>query len=176
LDQFLYGTSPAVNSSGPKQSSAIDCKYGVPQASVRGPLPFTLYVAPLAKIIFSRGVNHTQHADGVQLYFALNDTKAASTFRNCFKAVQHWLDLNGLFMDPDKTAAIIVGTTARQQTEGANVSINLSGISLIPAHFVRSKIRYPSKSKLIVSASQLTFTFKRCVMSGMSSVKTRPRL
>ena len=77
---------------GQKQSSTFDCKYEVPQGSVLGPMLFTLYVAPLAKIINSQGVNHTQYADDVQLYIALSDTKAISTLRDCFEAVHHsWI-------------------------------------------------------------------------------------
>jgi Reverse transcriptase (RNA-dependent DNA polymerase) len=99
---------------------------------------FTLYVAPLAKIITSQGVNHAQYADDVQLYIVLDDTKAASMYRDCFNTVQHRLDINGRSMNPDKTEAVIAVTAARQRTQGATVPINLSGISLIPSHSVRS--------------------------------------
>ena len=93
----------------------------------------TLYVAPLAKIINSQGVSHTQYAD-IKFYIALSDTKAISTLRDCFEAVQHWLDLNGLSMNPDKTEAMVVGTAARQPTVGATGSIDLGEVSLIPSH------------------------------------------
>ena len=120
---------------GQKQSSTFDCKYRVPQGSVLGPMLFTLYVAPLAKIVNSQGGNHTQYADDVQLYIVLSDTKAISTLRDCFEAVQHWLDLNRLSMNPDKTEAMVVGTAARQRTEGNTGSIGL-GVSLTPSHTV----------------------------------------
>jgi len=42
-----------------KMSSIVDCKHVVPQGSVLGPILFTQYVVPLAKIITSQGVNHT---------------------------------------------------------------------------------------------------------------------
>ena len=123
---------------GQQQSSTFDCKYGVPQGSVLGPMLFTLYVAPLAKIILSQGINHTQYADDVQLYISLNDTKALSTLSDCFVVVQHWLDVNGLSMNPDKTEAMVLGTAARQRSEGVTGSIDLGGISLVPSHSVRS--------------------------------------
>ena len=98
---------------------------------------FTMYVALLTKIIPSQGVNHTQYADGVQFYIALSDTKAIPTLRDFFEAVQRWLDLNGLTMNPDKTEAMVEGTTERQRTEGATGSIDLGGVTLMPSHFVR---------------------------------------
>ena len=97
---------------------------------------FTLYVALLAKTITSQGVSLTQYADDVQLYIVLSDTKATSTLCDCLEAVQRWLELNGLSKNPDKTEAMVVGTAARQRTEGATGSIALGGVSLIPSYFV----------------------------------------
>ena len=39
----------------------------------------------------------------------------------------------------EKTEAMVVGTAARQRTEGAAGSIDLGGTRLIPSHSVRSK-------------------------------------
>jgi len=96
--RFTYGLSgPALNwvSSylvcrsqsvrvGQKQSSSIVCEYGVPQESVLGPLLFTLYICPLAKVISSFGVNHAQFADDMQLYIALKDDNSIKAFLNRF--------------------------------------------------------------------------------------------
>src|SRR5664279_4338123 len=57
--------------------------------SVLGPLLFTLYVAPIANIISSFGVNHTQFADDTQLYAALKDENATSMLADCSSVVQH---------------------------------------------------------------------------------------
>ena len=72
---------------------------------------FTLYVAPLAKISNSQGVNHTQYVDDVHI--ALSDTKAIPTLRDCFEAVPHWLDLYGLSMNSDQTEAMVVQAPPR---------------------------------------------------------------
>ena len=41
-------------------------------------------------------------------------------------------------MNPDKTEAMVVGTSARQRTEGATGSIDLGGVSPTLSHSVRS--------------------------------------
>ena len=83
-----------------------------------GPLQFTLFKSPISNVISFFGVS--QYADDTQLYIGLNDATSVSTLSDCFTAVQHWLDLNGLLMNPDKTEAIVIGTSARQRAEGSS--------------------------------------------------------
>ena len=123
---------------GQKQSSSIGCEYGVPQGSVLGPLLFTLYISPISKVISTYGVNQTQYADDTQLYIALNDASSTSTLSDCFNAAQHWLDLNGLSMNPDKTEAIVIGTSARQRADSITSILDLQTVSVKPAASVRS--------------------------------------
>ena len=103
-----------------------------------GPLLFTLYVSPVATVINSFEVNQMQYADDTQLYVALKDTKSTSSLQNCFRAVQHWLDINGLSMNPDKTEAIVIGTGARQRADGPARTVDLGCVSIKPSSSVRS--------------------------------------
>jgi hypothetical protein len=82
--------------------------------------------------------HRTQYADNTQLYIALNDVNSTSRISDCFCAVQHWLDLNGLSMNPDKTESIIIGTSARQRVEGPAGPIDLELVSIKPTSSVRS--------------------------------------
>ena len=123
---------------GEKQSPIINCEYGVPQGSVLGPLLFTLYISPVAEVINSFQVKQTQYADDTQLYVALNDTKPLASLPNCFRAVQHWLDINGLSMNPDKTEAIVIGTGARQRADGPVHTVELGCVNIKPSSSVRS--------------------------------------
>jgi len=76
---------------------------------------FTLYTSPVGVVISSFGIAHT-HADDTQLYVALKGG-SFSTLTDCIKALHHWLDLNGLCLNPEKTEADIVGTSERHRTE-----------------------------------------------------------
>jgi len=49
--------------------------------------------------------------------------------RNCSEAVQHWLDVNGMPMNTDKTEAMAVGTPGCQRTSGAIGTLDLDNFS-----------------------------------------------
>jgi hypothetical protein len=123
---------------GQQQSSDIKLEHGVPQGSVLGPLLFTLYVSSVAHVIESFGVNHAQYADDTQLYIALKDGNTQSTLTSCISAVHHWLDLNGLAMNPDKTEAIVIGTGARRRAEPPIDAIDIGAVTVQTVHSVKS--------------------------------------
>jgi len=75
---------------------------------------FTLYTSAVGGVISSFGIAHTQYADDTQMYLALKDG-SLSMSTECIKALHHWLNLNGLCLNPEKTEAVVVGTSERQR-------------------------------------------------------------
>ena len=62
------------------------CRVGVPQESVLGPMLFTLFVAPLAKVMESFDIQHRQYADDTYLYIFANKfelVNAINTIEQC---------------------------------------------------------------------------------------------
>jgi len=59
---------------------------------------------------------------------------------NCFEAMQHWLDVYGLSMNPDKTEAMFVGTSARQRTSYVTGTVDLGQVNLTTSHSVQSLV------------------------------------
>ena len=67
---------------GSGQSATTGSKIGVPQGSSLGPLPFSLYFAPLDNIKQSFGAHHHQYADDTYLYIFANKDQQ--------RGVDHW--------------------------------------------------------------------------------------
>ena len=53
-------------------------------------------------------------------------------------SVEWWFTLNGLSLNPDMSEAIIIGTGARQQSEGPLDMIDLGDVQIQPSESVRS--------------------------------------
>ena len=62
---------------GGHSSRLLDCRSGVPQGSVLGPLLFAAYVSPVGEVIDSFGVRYQQYADDTQLYLSMRASDSA---------------------------------------------------------------------------------------------------
>ena len=78
---------------------------GVPQGSVRGPLLFWLYIAPLEGIISAHRLNAMMYADDTQLYIFMpkgNCFVASENLSQCLDDIMSWNLCNMLKCNPSK--------------------------------------------------------------------------
>ena len=107
---YLTGRSQFVEINDTK-SSVRDLTVGVPQGSVLGPILYLLYTAPLAEIIRSHGLVYHFYADDTQLYISFKDCDvdvARLRVENCVPDICHWMDLNELKLNHDKTEIMLI--------------------------------------------------------------------
>ena len=78
-DRYCYVAS------GDAKSETWRCTQGVPQGSVLGPLLFSLYVSPIAKILTEARLNYHQYADDIQLYTAIKSGLSIDSVVKYFK-------------------------------------------------------------------------------------------
>jgi len=87
---------------------------------VLGPLLFAVYCSPIADVIAHHGVQYHQYADDTQLHLA-----------ECTTDVKQWYPQNGLQLNPDKSEALIVGTTNQLRAVTSSVSsVYVAGVDL----------------------------------------------
>ena len=106
---YLTGRPQFVEIIGTK-SSFTDLTVGVPQGSVLGPILYLLYTAPLAVIIRSHGLDYHFSADDTQSYISFKDCDDVARLRveNCVADIFHWMDVNKLKLNHDKTEIMVI--------------------------------------------------------------------
>ena len=119
---------------GRHASHSVRCTSGVPQGSVLGPLLFTVYTSPVANIASSYNIGQQQYADDTQLFIALSPKDYSadiSSLSSCLCSLHSWFSLNGLALNPDKSDAILFGTSQRSHSYTSLISFDVAG-STVP--------------------------------------------
>ena len=117
MPSYLMGRYQSVMI-GESQSARVKLGYGVPQGSVLGPLLFTMYTAPLAKLLQKAGVMYHSYADDTQIYLAfkpgctVSEASVRSKLESTLSIINEWLSQNMLKLKQDKTEVVVIATKA----------------------------------------------------------------
>jgi len=98
-----------------------------------GSILFTIYVSPIASIVFSHGVSQQQYADDTQLFLFISPAYLFSSL--C--SLHSWFLHNGLVLNPTKTEAICFGTNPRLKSLSSLTSIEVAGSSVSLANYIK---------------------------------------
>jgi len=128
LSSYLSNRSQVVRI-GQSSSPPTCLDSGVPQGSVLGPILFSIFVAPIGKIVSDHGILHQQYADDTQLYIALSTSDPysdISKLESSLSSLNSWFCQNGLCLNPSKSEAILFGTHQRLLHFPSLPSINIA--------------------------------------------------
>ena len=111
FESYLAGRHQSVRIVG-TLSEKMDVPYGVTQCSVLGPQLFSIFTAPLAKVISD--MNFHLYADDNNLYLTFNPESALSIdtsltkIHRCTSSIGKWMHPNFLKMKSDKTVVLFI--------------------------------------------------------------------
>ena len=91
---------------------------------------FSLFISPIAHIVSSYGLLQQQYADDTRLYVAIskdNYNTPVAKLELCLSTLHTWFCYNGLALNPDKSEAIMFGTTQRSRSLPITSTINVAG-------------------------------------------------
>ena len=130
FESYLSGRTQAISIKGTLSTKkALTC--GVPQGSVLGPILFTTYTSPLARIISDRAMPFMLYADDTQLYLSFRPSTvsdAVDSLTSCVNDIKNWMDTHYLRLNADKTEVLVISSPSVSR------SLRLPAFELAGAH------------------------------------------
>lgn len=120
------------------KSGIAPVSQGVPQGSVLGPLLFIIYISPLGDIIRMHGLQFHCYADDIQIYLTTSSDRLSlpDSLTACIRDIKHWMSLNFLKINNNKTEILVMGTTT--SVKKMDLSIDIDGVHVKPSSTVRN--------------------------------------
>ena len=137
---YLTGRSQRIKL-GNCLSFRSDLSFGVRQASVLGPLLFTLYTTPRSSLISGHAIPHHLYADDSQLYISFSSGDSAAALNGlqlCLASVQSWMSTKKLKLNPYKTEFLLIGNELQRSKYLSMFPIELLGVNSYPAKSARN--------------------------------------
>ena len=129
LDSYLSDRTQTVKI-GDSFSTKQKLLFGVPQGSVLGPVLFSLYSSPVAKIARKYGLCVQLYADDTQLYLSFTPCEwgdALERVEECVKEIKAWMVENKLQLNGDKTQIVLVSAPRANSGVSDLVHVQIDG-------------------------------------------------
>jgi len=136
---FITGRTQRVVIGG-SVSRQETCRWGVPQGSVLGPALFSLYTAPIERLMsHHQGTLHSAYADDVNIYSTIDPSSPGTCGAVlAARALYDWYICNGMLPNPDKSEAMLVGTTAQLEKFDRPILIEVAGCPVESRNCIKS--------------------------------------
>ncbi|GFR70080.1 reverse transcriptase-like protein [Elysia marginata] len=141
FQSYLKDREQTVVVDGVKSAGNV-LKYGVPQGSVLGPVLFTIYTQPLARVLNNFGLKYHFYADDSQIYGSCqpeNISDLINTIEMCVSSVKTWMNEKKLVLNEDKTEILLAGSAKSKidtnclkiGTNSINFSDNVKNLGIL---------------------------------------------
>ena len=140
LKSYFSDKYQSINISG-TLSCPQHLPFGVPQGSVLGPVPISLYTTTLSQVITNHNLSYHLYADDTQVYISLSQSNAqesVSTLSDCLTDILLWMESSKLKLNPDKTDRIIISTKQQRNRVINHFPVKLLSIDTFPSDTVHN--------------------------------------
>ena len=114
-------------------SAFVPVHSGVPQGSVLGHIPFTMYIKPLSAIIDSHSIIRHSFADDLQLQMSTPPdiiSELLHSMQSCISDVKSWATANMLKLNDNKTELMLVTSKRTKHLHNLPTSITMGNAQI----------------------------------------------